>query len=531
MNDFQGEPKLKAKYDEIIADLPGTYRKGMSLCFAGGHGIGKQLCLSTELPTPSGFIKLADLKVGQKLFDENGAVCTVTQLHPINVSPESYQITFDDGTVIDACADHLWSTWDSAARRAHQRSIKPTLGPKIRTTKELYNSVESLGKRGKNHSIPCAKPIAYPHQELPIDPYVLGCWLGDGTSGDGTLECADRGILDEIRKSGYSVVLRKSTVRDSKSASYRIGKLISYHTKNGIRQIGMLKKQLRENRLLGNKHIPAKYLCSSYEQRLSLLQGLLDTDGCCLKSGVIEFCSINKPLSLQVKELIQSLGIKCSINSNESWLYDKRCKDRYRLHLITQLPVFRLKRKLNRIRKTKTQMSRTTHRFIVDVQPISPKPMRCITVDSPSHLFLTTRAFIATHNTMSVTNIIKTASLKGYTCLYSTLSDIVAVLLSRDAEDAYAARRELMSVDFLVIDEFDTRFMQSENASDLFGRTLENVFRTRSQNRLPTFLCTNSPNIIEAFTGPIKMSLESLMKGYVKNVIVVGDDFRKTLKK
>lgn|GEM_PF-2397784 len=133
--------------------------------------------------------------------------------------------------------------------------------------------------------------------------------------------------------------------------------------------------------------------------------------------------------------------------------------------------------------------------------------------------------------TMSVTNIIKTASLKGYTCLYSTLSDIVAVLLSRDAEDAYAARRELMSVDFLVIDEFDTRFMQSELASDLFGRTLENVFRTRSQNRLPTFLCTNSPNIIEAFTGPIKMSLESLMKGYVKNVIVVGDDFRKTIKK
>lgn len=133
--------------------------------------------------------------------------------------------------------------------------------------------------------------------------------------------------------------------------------------------------------------------------------------------------------------------------------------------------------------------------------------------------------------TMTVTNIIKTGSLKGYTCLYSTLSDIVAVLLSRDEEDKYIARRELMSVDFLVIDEFDTRFMATENASDLFGRTLENIFRTRSQNKLPTFLCTNSPNIIEAFNGPIKMSLESLMKGYVKNVFVLGDDFRKANKK
>jgi DNA replication protein DnaC len=131
---------------------------------------------------------------------------------------------------------------------------------------------------------------------------------------------------------------------------------------------------------------------------------------------------------------------------------------------------------------------------------------------------------------MVLTCILKQASLKGYTCLYTTLSDIVAVLLGPDGEDRYAARRELMSVDFLVIDEFDSRFMQTENASDLFGRTLESIFRTRSQNKLPTLMATNSPNIVESFTGPIKQSIDSLMKGYVKTVIVLGEDFRKAKK-
>lgn len=70
---------------------------------------GRMLNLETELPTPDqGFVKLKDLKEGDKLFDENGNVCNVTKLHPIDENPESYRITFDDGTIIEACAEHLW---------------------------------------------------------------------------------------------------------------------------------------------------------------------------------------------------------------------------------------------------------------------------------------------------------------------------------------------------------------------------------------------------------------------------------------
>lgn len=129
--------------------------------------------------------------------------------------------------------------------------------------------------------------------------------------------------------------------------------------------------------------------------------------------------------------------------------------------------------------------------------------------------------------TFTVTSILKKACQKGFTCLYTTLSDIVSIMTSGIGEDKFLARRELALVDFLVIDEFDSRFMPSDNAADLYARSLESVFRTRSQNKLPTLMCTNSPNVVESFNGPLKASIDSLMHGYLKVFPVLGEDFRK----
>lgn len=129
--------------------------------------------------------------------------------------------------------------------------------------------------------------------------------------------------------------------------------------------------------------------------------------------------------------------------------------------------------------------------------------------------------------TMTVTCILKRACQKGYSCLYTTLSDIVSVLTQAGGEDKFLARRELVLVDFLVIDEFDPRFMASENAADLYARSLEGIFRARSSNKQPTLMCTNSPNVVESFHGPLKASIDSLMKGYTKVFPVLGEDIRK----
>lgn len=124
---------------------------------------------------------------------------------------------------------------------------------------------------------------------------------------------------------------------------------------------------------------------------------------------------------------------------------------------------------------------------------------------------------------MTVTNILKRASEKGYSALYVTLNDIISAVFS---DEAYAARKELLTVDFLVIDEFDSRHIPNSNTSiDFFARTIEDVFRTRLQNAMPLYLCTNSPNPLEAFKGSLKESITSLWH-HVEMVPVIGKDFR-----
>lgn len=124
-------------------------------------------------------------------------------------------------------------------------------------------------------------------------------------------------------------------------------------------------------------------------------------------------------------------------------------------------------------------------------------------------------------------NILKKVSQKNFTALFTNLSDIVNALTVAPAEDKYFARKELIEVDFLVIDEFDTRHIgNTENANDLFGRTLEYVIRGRLQNKLPIILVSNSPNPTETFSGSIKQSVNSLMNK-IPLIPIIGSDNRK----
>ena len=120
----------------------------------------------------------------------------------------------------------------------------------------------------------------------------------------------------------------------------------------------------------------------------------------------------------------------------------------------------------------------------------------------------------------------KKACQKNYTCLYTNLSDMVNSLIDAPFDEKYLSRKELTNVDFLVIDEVDNRFASTENASDLFGQMLEQIFRSRLQNKLPVLMASNSPNPIEMFNGSIKASIDSLCSS-MKTIVAIGNDFRK----
>ncbi len=130
--------------------------------------------------------------------------------------------------------------------------------------------------------------------------------------------------------------------------------------------------------------------------------------------------------------------------------------------------------------------------------------------------------------TMMTTNVLKRLLEKGrYSGLYITLSDIVHSLINNAPEDKTLARQELLLIDFLVIDEFDPRHMGSDQGAELFGRVLEDIFRSRVQNTLPTFFCSNSPNVELSFKdGPLRQSILSLMN-YLEKIPILSKDFRK----
>lgn len=393
--EYRSVPFLKAPklthFSQAL--LPG---KVIVLC--GEPGAGKALALDTPIPTPNGWTTMGALQVGDQVFDDGGKVCNVLYTSPIYTDHKCFEITFSDGTKVIADAEHRWLTTTERARqskcrisanvrkrekkgkvyttgRSRNQTHLRTL-PSVVTTQEIADTVTRLGRL--NHSVGVAGPLSLPHaDDLPIDPYVLGVWLGDGTSTTGQITSDDAEVIARINARGYETTKQKAKF---------------------MYNITGLKAALRQAGLLNNKHIPIAYLRASYRQRLDLLQGLMDSDGSASKSGSCVFYNKNKVLMDGVRDLLGSFGIITTLRRKTAKLYGKECGDAYRLQFVTDFPAFSLSRKLAR-QMARPPSARRKTRQIVSCVEVPPVPVRCITVDSRSHLFLATESYIPTHNT------------------------------------------------------------------------------------------------------------------------------------
>lgn len=378
----------------------------------GGRGSGKALDLATPLPTPTGWTSMGDVAPGDLLFDERGEVCRVLSVSAIMERNECYEVVFDDGSTIVADAGHLWITLDAKARKSLRRRHKkwvngnhqtlpqcqPKHEAKVRTTLAIKKTLTYTKRGDRNHCIPMAAPLNTHQAELPIPPYVLGVWLGDGTSAGSGLTIGKqdaRELSRHIESEGLTVASlphHQLAFRIGESSAIRDPVTGQYNRREGSFFAG-----LDELGLIQNKHIPPQYLRASYQQRLDLLQGLMDTDGSIQKNGSAEFASSNLALIHEVAELCRTLMIKTSVRARTA-RYDGQEFPAYRLHFTPNVPVFRLKRKAQRIQPAGNQAVRRYRRYIVDVRPVESRPVRCIEVDSPSHLFLAGEAMTPTHN-------------------------------------------------------------------------------------------------------------------------------------
>ena len=379
---------------------------------------GKALALDTPLPTPKGWTTMGEVQVGDLLFDEAGKPCRVTYATPVQEDRRCYRVTFSDGNQIVADADHLWLSENLASRRADgqrkfyphralgrvgrpqcQRSAFPVLVTTEQMAATLRVPIGASGRQDLNHSVRCAKTIRTRRQTLPIDPYVLGAWLGDGTSQSSYFTTADEEMLDNIRLRGYSLGPARAFSPSGKSASYRIG---------SAKENVPLHRQLRELELLNNKHIPALYLRASAAQRLELLAGLMDTDGTVAtgSNGCI-FYNKKEGLADAVEELVGSLGWVARRGTKVAKLNGK---EHGICHMVTFRPtqqVFKLSRKADLLCFDVGQESRALRRMVADIEPVESVPVRCIQVDSPNHLYLVGKGFIPTHNTYAAAVLVE----------------------------------------------------------------------------------------------------------------------------
>ena len=331
------------------------------------------LSLNTLLPRPNGWIRMADVQVGQHLFDDKGRVCTVTAISPVFENRECSEVLFDDGSTITADIKHLWTVEERGKRTS--KSFNWEI--KTLTTDQLVP--------GK-HFIWTTDPLELPEKELPIPPYVLGVWLGDGNTSE---PCITQSPKDWGELAGH-LEFFGCDIRKPRNSGTAV-----VFTMFGLRS------KFTELNLLGNKHIPYHYVRGSFKQRLELLQGLMDTDGSINHStGQCSFTTILPELAKGFAELLRTLGIKAKYivrdRSEKSNFVDVKLQ--YQFDFTTRLPVFRFERKLEYIGKTKAVSRRTKRYSIKSITAVKSEPVKCVTVDSESSLYLAGTGMIPTHN-------------------------------------------------------------------------------------------------------------------------------------
>lgn len=328
-----------------LTDMTYGSRGGL-VCVVGAPGSGKALRHGETVVTEEGHRTVEDLVVGDIIYGTNGTT-KVTGVYPQG-EKDIYRVTFTDTTSLEVSGDHLWTM-------NHTKGRVCTLD-----TLELKKRHREGAEKKRIFSLPQYKGVEWVQKDLPVDPYVLGVWLGDGNNSDSRISCPK----DKVESSHFDYY-------DPKNQRY-----FKYGLTVKLRDLGVL----------GDKHIPEVYLEANEYQRSRLLQGLLDTDGCNEGRKGICFDNTEERLVEGVVYLARSLGYTAKVRAPKMQPYytDVKgtkvyCKPCYRAHI-------------------KHPYARTNKRYVDSVKYIGKDLCTCISVDSEDSLFLA-GDFIPTHNT------------------------------------------------------------------------------------------------------------------------------------
>jgi len=335
---------------------------------------GKQLALSTPIPTPAGYTTMGELKVGDKVMDEKGNPCNVVAISPVDETEQAYQLNFRDGTAIIAGERHLWRVEVTNNGKRE----------KILTTDRMYAKQNKASNKDNRaiFRIRIADAFILPDADLPVDPYLFGFWLGNGSAAKPEIT-VNRGDVE-------AVIANIPYVLHNRYEQEGFSDILVYKELKSV----LVKSYLE-------KRIPDRYLRASLLQRKRMLQGLMDSDGCVGKiRGQAIYATILPTLAGDVQNLLWSLGIKNSLRTCPSTRYGLPTGETCYLIRFTAFEdedVSGLARKNVRAKERNTG-SRSHYHYIKSIEKTAPRPMRCIQVDSTSSLYLAGKSMVPTHN-------------------------------------------------------------------------------------------------------------------------------------
>ena len=449
--EMTGVPTGFTDFDALTNGL----HPGQMIVIAARPAMGKALALDTPLPTPDGWTTMGEVQPGDLVLGSDGRPTQVVAATEVMVDRPCYEVEFSDGTVIVADEQHQWLTRSRSERRAG--------GPgSIRTSREIAFSVRTETVEARlNHSIRNARALQLDAQPLPVAPYVLGAWLAGGTSAGASITTADPELVMRIEAEGLVVKRLSAKMRYAlqlpeeviavrtcvvcgaeftprtaqvKTCGRSCGgraqgvegtSLVPRCADCGAPSSGMrLCQACREDHgtvtallrglgVLADKHIPQQYLRASEAQRRDLLAGLLDTDGTVSDAGCVQFTVTNRSLARGVRELVVSLGYRCTIATRSVKGRTAESSTAYDVNFTCDDDVFWLPRKALRHKELRREvLTRRDSRFITDVRPVESAPVRCIEVAADDHLYLAGESMIPTHNSTIGLDIVRSAAIK-----------------------------------------------------------------------------------------------------------------------
>ena len=356
---------------------------------------GKALALDTPILQTNGkWTTIGDIKVGAQVWGDDGLPTFVIMKSPVFKDHDCYRLTCDDGSTLIADADHKWKVYRYCAHKPNNRE-------QVRTTAEMAKCFKTIDKGKKKYPrywyrIPMqAAIVSYSERkDLPIPPYALGVWLGNGRANSPLITVhiedyeEEKQHLEEVGITVHGYMINK----DSLGVNYRVGTHVERH-KNTFTE------GLRKLNLINNKHIPEQYLHASTKQRWELLKGLMDTNGS-VSHGNCEFCQkASSKINDNFGELLSSLGIKWS-SSDKVVVMDGKTFYAKRYHFVVSKAntCFKKKRKTALLREELLDRS-FLYKTIIDIEKVDTVPTQCIQVSNASHCYLVGDHLTVTHNT------------------------------------------------------------------------------------------------------------------------------------